>query len=496
MRFLLRGLFGLVLMAATFALIGYGAFRFYEASNAEKPQTRRDPGERSYSVNVARFEPQSVRPVTTAYGEIESWRTLQIRASSEGRLVEVAASFRDGAAVSAGDLLLKIDPADAEFNLLDAEAALADAEAQKAEAEEAIVGAEQELVASKRQLELGKQALDRQRQLRERGYSTAAQEEAEELSVAAAEQSVSNRLQSVITARKRIERMNLTVERARIALQDAERVLAETTVRAPFYGYLSGVDATLGRRVSPSETLAQLIDPTALEAKFSVSTSEFARLLDETGKLVNVPVKVVLRLGEREMSVSGRIERAAAIVADGEAGRMLYASLDIEYGTVLRPGDFVRVEIEEPELDRIAVVPAAAATADGRMLVIGEDNRLQEISVAIQRRMADELVVSGVPFGTAYVREILPQLGSGLKVQPRFADDAPSDGGGQRNERPGQGGGELVALEPAKRAALIKQVETSDLPERRKARLLALLNEPMVPKQLVERLEQGRGRRG
>ncbi|GAB4517128.1 MAG: hypothetical protein Tsb0019_16740 [Roseibium sp.] len=499
----MRGLVGLALMAVMIGFAGFGAYRLYSAMTAEETARQRPARERSYTVNVAELVPQTVAPVTRAYGEIESWRTLELRASSEGRLVEVAAKFRDGAAVAEGELLLRIDPANADFQVLDAEAALADAEAQKAEAEEAIVGAEQELDAARRQLDLRRQALNRQKQLREKGYSTAVQVETEELGVASLEQSLSNRLQAVITARKRIERMDLTVKRARLALEDARRVLEETTLTAPFSGYLSEVNATLGRRVGTSETLAKLIDPAALEARFSLSTSEFSRLLDDSGGLVKAPVTVTLQLGGRSIEVPGRIDRSAAVVSEGEAGRTLFASLDIEPGTVLRPGDFVQVAVREPELHQVAVVPSAAVTEDGRLLIVGEGERIEEIRGKVLRRMGNEVVLADVPFGTDYVRERLPQLGTGLKVTPRRAGEGAADEASdppQAGRRPqddsARSSGDLVALEPERRAALIARLNKSDMPENRKARLLALLNKPMVPRDLIERLEQRADRSG
>ncbi|MEP3048311.1 MAG: HlyD family efflux transporter periplasmic adaptor subunit [Roseibium sp.] len=495
MRFLMRGLVGLALMAVMAGFVGYGVYHLYGAFTAEETTRNRPARERSYTVNVATLSPTSVSPITTAYGEIESWRTLQLRASSEGLLVDVASKFRDGAAVAEGELLLRIDPANAKFQYLDAEAALADAEAQKAEAEEAVVGAEQEMEAARRQLDLRKQALERQLQLRDKGYSTAVQVESEELAVASLEQGLSNRLQSVITARKRIERMDLTVRRAFLALEDAQRVLDETTLTAPFHGYLAEVDATLGRRVSPSETLALLIDPTALEVRFSISTSEFSRLLDDSGNLVNSPVSVTLQLGGRSIEVPGQIDRVAAVVSEGEAGRTLFAALDIQNDTVLRPGDFVKVEIEEPELRNVAVVPAAAVTENGRLLIVGEDDRLTEISTRILRRVGNDVVLTDVPFEAVYVRERLPQLGTGLKVTPRSAPNT-----GNSDVRPPASEPKkpdnLVALEPKRREALIKKLNSSDMPAPRKARLLALLNKPMVPQDLVDRLEQGRGQKG
>ncbi|MES0880694.1 efflux RND transporter periplasmic adaptor subunit [Roseibium sp. SCP14] len=499
MRFLMRGLIGLALMAIMFGFAGFGALRLYEAMTAEETVRHRPARERSYSVNVAELTPATVSPVTTAYGQIESWRTLQLRASSEGRLVDVASKFRDGAAVAKGELLLRIDPANAEFQYLDAEAALADAEAQKAEAEEAIVGAEQELEAARRQLDLRRQALERQTQLKDKGYSTAVQVETEELAVASLEQALSNRLQSVITARKRIERMDLTVQRAHLALEDAQRVLDETTLTAPFEGYLSQVDATLGRRVNPSETLALLIDPSALEVKFSLSTSEFSRLLDASGNLIKAPVTVTLQLGARSVEVPGNIDRAAAVVSEGEAGRALFATLELAPGTVLRPGDFVQVEVEEPELTQIALLPASAITEDGRLLLVDENNRIREVRSRVLRRMGNEVVVADVPFGSSYVRERLPQLGTGLKVNPRKTDETEAEApltAQAPNAEDTAPPGDLVALEPERRAALIEQLNSSNMPENRKARLLALLSKPMVPKELVDRLEQRRGQSG
>lgn len=499
MRFLLRGLAGLALIALTFTSVGLGAYRLYEAVTTEENTRQRPARERTYSVNADILKPQTVAPITTTYGTVVSWRTLQLRASSEGRLVEVASKFRDGAAVAEGELLLRIDPANAEFQYLDAEAALADAEAQKAEAEEAIVGAEQELEAARRQLDLRKKALERQLQLQDRGYSTAVQVESEELAVASLEQSLSNRLQAVITARKRIERMDLGVQRARLALEDAERVLNETTLTAPYYGYLAEVDATLGRRVSPSETLAQLIDPGALEVRFSLSTNEFSRLLDDSGTLINAPVTVKLQLGSRTVEVSGHIDRVAATVTDGEAGRTMFAVLDIEPGTVLRPGDFVTVEVQEPELSNVALLPAAAITEDGRLLIVGDGDRLREIQTTVLRRQGNEVVLTDVPFEASYVRERLPQLGPGLKVTPRLEGTGtpgrPS-GAHPPSASANNGSGDLVALEPARREALLRQLNNSNMPEQRKAQIQGLLNKPMVPKDLVDRLEQRRERQG
>jgi len=54
-----------------------------------------------------------------------------------------------------------------------------------------------------------------------------------------------------------------------------------------------------------------------------------------------------------------------------------------------------------------------------------------------------------------------------------------------------------VALDADRRAALIARVEQNTrMPEQVRTRILAQLEQPTVPAQLIERLEQGGGRQG
>ena len=56
-------------------------------------------------------------------------------------------------------------------------------------------------------------------------------------------------------------------------------------------------------RSKPIVQVPEYPDPAALEARFSLSTSEFSRLLDDSGALVKAPVTVTLQLGGRSIEV-------------------------------------------------------------------------------------------------------------------------------------------------------------------------------------------------
>ena len=485
MRFLLRSLLGLALFASAIGVVAWGALSFIEARGARDGGPSRKAGtERVFAVDMGVIENATVHPRITAYGDIRSWRSLELRATSGGYIVELSDRFRDGERVAKGDVLFRMDPEDAEDAVADARAALDEAEADLAEAKQAVAVAAQELVASETQRDLRGNALERREGLRSRGVSTAAEVEEAEMAFAASEQTVASREQMLLAAEVKIQRSELRVQRAEIALKNAERNLADTTQRAPFSGLLSGVSAVMGGLATPNERLGVLIDPTALEAAFRVTNAQYARLLDANGSLQNIPVEVSLELDEKPVTTIGVIERAGAEIGAGETGRLIYARLDLDDANVFRPGDFVTVAIDEPPISGVAELPASAVTEDGELLIVGEDNRLVAAETRILRRLADAVVVQGAPDGARYVRERAPQLGAGIRVRPI-------------NPPAGAEVAAMIELDPERQQRLIGFVEDSQkMPTDMKVRVLGALRSGKAPADMVERIEARMGESG
>lgn len=482
MRFLMRSLAGLALFVAAIGLVAWGGWRV-AAVMAEKPApaARGTAEERVFAVDIGRVALGPERPVIAAWGEIRSWRTLELRPSVAGRIVELAEHFRDGAEVAAGDLLFRIDPEEYEAAVADAEAAIRDAEADLAEARQAVEVARLEKAAAETQRLLRETGLQRRKDLMGRGVATRAEVEEAELSLAAAAQAAAGRAQMLISAEIRIERAQLALERARIAAADARRVLAKTAYRAPFDGRIGAVSAVLGGLVGANERLGDLFDTSELEAAFRVSNAEFARLLDDQARLRKLPAEVRLELDDKPVFAPGRIERAGAVIGAGETGRLVYARLDVSSAALLRPGDFVSVRIEEPALADVARLPAAAVSQAGEMLLIDGEDRLRPLMVDILRRQRDEVIVAGAPEGARYLRARAPQLGPGVRVRALDAGAAEA----------------LVDLDPVRQRRLIVYVEgAARMPVEDRERMLEAIRSGRAPAGMVERLEAGMDRPG
>ncbi|MBS9717505.1 efflux RND transporter periplasmic adaptor subunit [Pseudohalocynthiibacter aestuariivivens] len=480
MRFLARSLMGLFLLSVTVGFLAMAGAMFYNAlliSWAEDDFTMPNR-ERIFAANVVRYEPGNIAPVLTAFGEVRSRRTLDLRATASGTIVELTENFVEGGRVEKGALLARIDPSEAQSELQRAQTDVLEAEAEVRDAARSYDLAVNEQETAEAQLVLRQNALARQRDLRGRGVGTEASVEAAELAEAVAQQSLLSRRQAIAQAEARIDQADTELRRQKINLADAERELADTEIFAEFSGTLGDVSVVQGGLVANNERIARLTDPDLLEVSFRVSTTQYTRLLDSLGALNRAPVEVLLDVYGVDLSTSGVISRESASVGEGQTGRLLFAHLKDARG--FRPGDFVTVKVREPELIDVALLPSSAVDSAETVLLIGPEDRLEVASVELLRRQGDDVIVRGEMLdGRELVAERSPLLGAGIKVRP-----IRSNGSTTAQEQ------EMLELSEERRARLVAFVTESDrMPEEAKTRVLGLLAQERVPAQVVERIE-------
>ena len=264
-------------------------------------------------------------------------------------------------------------------------------------------------------------------------------------------------------------------------MAEAERALDETVIRAEFDGRLNAVAPVVeGGQVNANEVLGQIIDPSALEVVFRLSTAQYARLVDAGGDLIEAALTARLDVAGAALAAEGRVVRAGASGAEAGGGRVVYATLDAAPG--LRPGDFVTVTVAEPALEGVADLPATAVDAAGRVLALNAEERLEDVAVEVLRRQGDRVIVApGALVGREVVAERSPLIGAGIKVRP---------------VRPGveEAALEMLDLTEERRAALIAAVEgNARMPDEAKARVIEQLRQDRVPADVVARIEARAG---
>lgn len=489
MRYLTRALMGVFLLAATVGLIAYAAGSVYGALQDRwaRETSPRPARERVFAVNVLTFEPGTVTPELTTFGEIRSRRTLEVRATAAGDVIFLSDSFENGGRVEAGDLLVQLDPTDAESALDVARADLRDAEADLRDAERSLDIARDDVDAARAQAEIQARALARQRDLLERRVGTEASVETAELAAASSNQAVLSRRQALAQAEARIDQATTTLERRQIALRAAELALERTEIRASFDGIVSDVNIVEGGLVATNESLASLIDPGRLEVAFRISTPQYARLLSRGGSVVGLPVTASFELLGLDLEATGVVSRESGSVSEGQTGRELFARLEDARG--FRPGDFVTVRMTEPAIEQVAVLPSAALDASNTVLILGEEDRLEIAPVELVSRQGDDVIIRATGLnGREIVAERTPLLGAGIKVRPLRPAEAEVAGASEAEEP------DLVELDPERRARLIAFVEgNTRMPDEAKARMLDQLSKDTVPAGMVARIEERMG---
>jgi RND family efflux transporter MFP subunit len=427
---------GIITTASSLLLAVWGGWSLLAALNPEQGEAASGP-----SVNAERVLPVPTMVVTLGdvvprietFGRIASARVAILASEIAGRVASIAPGTREGAAVSAGKILLTLDQTALRSALSAARTLLAETEADAAVAAQAVSKAQADLSMAQAEHALRETIHARQRNLMQRGVASIATLDEAALALLAAEKAVMLRQHGVRAAELEVPRAALAVERARLAVEDASRALAATTLHAPFDGILARFDVVQGALVQAGEPIGEIIDAGSLEVSFILAQAEVDRLMAGSRVSPSSRVWVVPDMGRvpvpgaatgttMSRHLPATLDRVAALAPDSGAGRRLIARLD-GVNTGLLPGDFVGVVIEEPVLQHVAVLPETAITEDARVLVVGTGNRLREQHVRILRRQNESVVIDGLADGTRYVAVRRPHLGAGLLVEPYAVED-------------------------------------------------------------------------
>ena len=234
MRFLGRGLIGLLLFSLALGLLGLAGntIKIAVQDRVNKEPRAQKVRERTFTVKVVPAEITSMKPTLNAFGEIQSRKTLDLRMAAGGQIQELSTNFVEGGSITSGELLIRLDDSNYQSAVDLAENNLIDAENEVSESGRNLSFSKEELAAAKDQEELRLRALKRQQDLLKRGVGTAAALENAELAASAATQAVLSRKAAVDQAKNRGAQAETRLVRAELALNDAKRKLEDTVLYA------------------------------------------------------------------------------------------------------------------------------------------------------------------------------------------------------------------------------------------------------------------------
>lgn len=412
---------GIIMGLLALLVIAGGVSGFIHMKNSKAEAKPRPAQERVWTVPGIQAAFETVQPQIKSYGTLVAGRSIDLRPLVTGQLVEVSDKMLDGTEIQAGDILAKIDPFDYQIALRDTEAQLGEARARKDELEAQLEGERALLISASEQTALRQKELDRARSLASRGVGATMKIDESEIRVNEAMRYYTGRIQAIQQLIARIAQQDATVDRLTVHLDRAKRDLDNTTITAPFSGFLSNVNVALGSRVSINDQLAKLIDVSRIEVRFELPNREFSRLISAGSEpLVGRSALVRWAIGEQSFDYPARIDRVDAEIDANTGGVGLFAALRadaVNKEVPVRPGAFVEVIMDDRSYENVLRLPGRALGSDNTVYVLDGEGRIQNAQVQIMRRVGrDVLVASDLDAGAWVVTTRFPEIGPGAKV--------------------------------------------------------------------------------
>ena len=294
----------------------------------------------------------------------------------------VSANLQSGGHVSAGEVLVLIDPADYENRVQQAEA---DVATQRV----ALLQAEEEVQIARTEYEQFRARESR------RGNGAAPPS-------------------PLVLREPQLQAARAALARAEAQLRDAELVLSRTEVTSPFDGRVRNEVADVGRIVAPGQSLGQIYASDAVEVVVPVSDDD-AFLIPNLWSLQagdddrSIPATVTIEYGARSFFWEGYVDRAETALDEQSRtidvvvrvpdpfspGQAIEGDSETGAAPPLLVGQFVQIAIDGLELADYFILPRRALRPGDEVWTIAADGRAQIVAVEVLQETDEQLYVLG-----------------------------------------------------------------------------------------------------
>ena len=299
--------------------VGVISFVGLEATKPSVPQ--RPLQEKIWPVKTIAADVGSYQPYLKLYGRTVAGRRVELRALVAGEVLETGPQMREGAVVSQGAVLLRLDPFEYEGALDEAEAKLAEAKAKVREIEAGIENERDALDHARTQLEIAQRDLERAVPLAQRGTVSEKTADDRRLIVSEREQGLEQRINNLEIQQAKAAQQRAVIKQLEWKVRQAKRNLEDTVLEAPFDAYVTNVTAEKGRIVGANDQVATLIDKNWVDVRFTLSDREYGRIVSSEKDTDRPSGRGALaRWRRRRSHMPAHIERVGAEIA-AEKGR-------------------------------------------------------------------------------------------------------------------------------------------------------------------------------
>ncbi|MDH5738591.1 MAG: efflux RND transporter periplasmic adaptor subunit [Gammaproteobacteria bacterium] len=211
--------------------------------------------------------------------------------------------------------------------------------------------------------------------------------------------------QSKLETQLRLQKIaSATLRDTEIALEQAERDLERTQIRAPYDGFVRNERVDTGQFIARGQSIATLYASDAVEVRLPIADNQLAYLNLPLGVRGELPDDIAPRVtlstdyGGQHYEWEGKLVRTEAEI--DSRSRMLYAIArvinepDNEH-PALPVGLFVQASIDGRQVNDVVSLPRTALRNVSQVLVVDAEYRLRYRDVELLRFDQDRVIISG-----------------------------------------------------------------------------------------------------
>ena len=384
-----------------------------------------EPTETVLAVRTIQLSFADHQPELKVYGNTVAGRQVELRALVAGRVDRTGPQLVVGGIVDAGDMLLSIDPFNYQSDVKEASADLAEAKAKLAEIEASIKLESDNLALARAQLNLANTDLGRATKLARRGTLSARQRDDRRLTLLQRRQTTTQSENNLKVWSTKRDQQAAKIDRLETRLNRARRSVRDAVLAAPFQAYVKDVGAEVGRMLGVNDRVATLIDRNWIDVRFTLTDSQFGRLVGSQERLIDRDVTVRWNVGRRTLNYSAKVERIDPAVEADSGGIQVYARIqDPHQPVAILPGTFVEVVLQDTVFQRVLKVPSQAIY-DGQSVYAIVGGRLQKRPIKVVGASGQDLLIKGsIAAGDRIVVTRLARPGDGVRVHDHTLDES------------------------------------------------------------------------
>ena len=383
-------------LAAIFALSGCSK----EAAQARSREDAARP------VKVEAIKQESVRRTVEVVGTLAAVDEVTISSEAEGRVSRLLADLGDR--VTAGQPLIELDREKPQYNFDQQKAALARTLAKYGAADtQHLPPIEQTPDVQKAQAELvqAKQGYQRADELHKRQLVPKQTLDDADAMLRSKQASYDSSLQNA-------RNLRADIDASEAAMKLAERQLRDTSIKAPFDGYVQKRLVNMGEYVKVQTPVMAVVrvDPLKVIAEIPEKMAPWI----QTGEPVELSVDAY-----PDKTFTGKLSRISPAVNTATRAFPFEALVPNAQAT-LKPGTFARVRINSSKVDQVLTVSYSALQyryGVNRVFVVNGDTATAK-EVKVGERFGDRIeVLSGVNAGDTVAANDVERLNDGVKIK-------------------------------------------------------------------------------